>query len=596
MKIILALAIILSVIPTPPEPTNTREQYARHLVETVKESGVYDYDQLRFKTTGTIPSCRQEFYYSLALFSANDAKYDKLANQILGKYLASQVTNPDGPYFGSFYYPELLSKTEGLEWDMFNPIPVFITLSEFGDRVTDANKALALKAFGDIVKGLSKWWYPNHAKPEAIGHTNYHLMYVADLLLASESCGDRLGVSLAINAFENWVSLTKRTGITEFNSPTYLAVDLQALNVIERYGKSKRMQALAMNMTDLILADGLIHFKRPYSMFGANSRSYDVLSGSGKTCRYLELVFGNKFDPPIEPSSILEAWFEHRKPSWLTKIFSQVSSKTFEFSSKWGSEAWQFRKTWFGQSMVLGTSGQAYGSQDRNLVIDRRDGKWVSSFVPVLAINDSPHKLPEMGGGSGLNHPKVPVFTQQSGNKALQLWDVTYNEPEIAMNRLSLAFLFPQSEMLIEDKTKVDSAFAIKSGNDLVMVRPFVSSSDAKTSLVKKDGLMMVEIRLVHDLRGDLGRRFFVGFAVEIAENVFEPEKTFKEWLKKPFEFKVDDSETNVKASFDGLLIDYDAHSKKPLNLPDFDGSVMKSPWTCLDSSGLWTPWESVKF
>jgi hypothetical protein len=164
------------------------------------------------------------------------------------------------------------------------------------------------------------------------------------------------------------------------------------------------------------------------------------------------------------------------------------------------------------------------------------------------------------------------------------------------MNRLSLAFLFPQSELLIEDKTKVDSAFAIKTGNDLVMVRPFVSSSDAKTSLVKKDGLMMVEIRLVHDLRDDLGRRFFVGFAVEIAENVYDPEQTFRDWLKKPLEFKVDDSETNVKASFDGLQIDYDAKSRKPLNRPDFDGSVMKSPWTCLDSSGLWTPWESVKF
>ncbi len=596
MNILLTLVVILSLIPTPPPASNARERFAVRLVSEVKESGVYDYDQLRFKTTGAIPSCRQEFYYCLALLSTNDDKNTDLANEIFAKYLASQVTSLDSPYFGSFFYPELLGKTEGLEWDMFNPIPVFIILGEYQNKITDENNALVLKAFGNIVKGLSKWWYPNHTKPEAIGHTNYHLMYVADLLLASERCGDKLGASLAENAFENWISWTKRNGVTEFNSPTYLAVDLQALNVIEQYSKNKRMQAFARNMANILLADGLIHFKRPYSMFGANSRSYDVLNGSGKTCRYLEMMVSNRFDPPLEPSSILEVWFEHKTTAWLSKLFSELGKGSYEFSSKWGPEAWQFRKTWFGQSMVLGTSGQSYGSQDRNLVIDRKDGKWVGSFVPVLAINDSPHKLPEMGDGSGLNHLRMPVFTQQSGSKALQLWDITYDEPQIAMNRLSLAFLFPQSEMLIEDKTKVDTAFAIKSGSDLVMVRPFVSSSDATVNLAKKDGLMMVEIKLVHDLRADLGRRFFVGFAVEIAENVYDPEQIFKDWLKKPFEFRVDDKETNVKASFDGLLIDYDTQARKPLNLPDFDGSVLKSPWTCLDSLGLWTPWESVKF
>lgn len=581
-----------------PMNENARNIFASKVVKIVLDSGAYNLSELRFKNTGAIPSCRQEFYFALALFATDNKANNDLANEILAKYLPLQVTDQQSPYYGSWYYKELLGKTDGLEWDMFNPIPVFHMVFDMPEKLTESNRKLALASMSLVSKGLAAKWYPNHIKPEAIGHTNYHLMYCADLLLASEYCEDRLGQSLAVAALENWLSWTKRNGVTEFNSPTYLAVDLQALSAIELYSKDKRAVELAMTAADILIADGLIHFKKPKALLGANSRSYEVLSGTGKSCSYLEMAISNRVADPKDPSSILDVFFWHRLDGWVSGLLAKLRNEEYTFESKWAPDLWAVRKTWFGESLVLGTSGMGYGSQDRNLVVDRQDSSWLCSFVPVIAINDSPDKLPEIGGGSGHNHIKTPVFTVQDGNKALQLFDITYKEPDFDMNRLSLAFLFPKSEIITFDNpAKPDSPFAIKTDNDLVMVRPFVSSSDATIHLHQKAELTIIETRLVHDLRKDVGRRFFVGFAIEIAENAYDAKATFETWLKKPFAFAHDEKLENVNVSFDGLKIDYDTKTRRPRNIPLSSGEVFSTPWTCMDENGLWTSdWGNIRF
>ena len=575
-----------------------RKTFASKVVKIVFDSGAYSLSELRFKRNGGIPSCRQEFYFALALLSTDDKANNDLANEILAKYLPLQVDDPKSPYYGSWYYKELLEKTDGLEWDMFNPIPVFHMIFDMPEKLTESNRKLAIEAMNLVSKGLAVKWYPNHIKPEAIGHTNYHLMYCADLLLASEYCEDKLGQSLAVSALDNWLSWTKRNGVTEFNSPTYLAVDLQALSTIELYSKNPKAIKLAMVASDILIADGLLHFKKPKALLGANSRSYDVLSGTGKSCSYLEMAVSNRVADPKDPSSILDVFFGHRLDGWVSGLLEKFRNEKYTFESKWATDTWAVRKTWFGESLVLGTSGMGYGSQDRNLVVDRQDSSWLCSFVPVIAINDSPEKLPEIGGGSGHNHIKTPVFTVQNENKALQLFDVTYTEPDFDMNRLSLAFLFPKSEIIIlDDSPKPDSPFAIKTDNDLIMVKPFVSSDDATVHFHQKDQFSIIEIRLVHDLRKDVGRRFFAGFAVEIAENVYDAKATFEDWLKKPHYLKTNDLQKNVVVSFDGLKIDYNTEKKRPNNVPDSTGTVFSTPWTCMDENGLWTSdWGNIGF
>ncbi|NTU61769.1 MAG: hypothetical protein HGA95_05565, partial [Caldiserica bacterium] len=280
MKKLCFLIAIVIALPgfVLPGSEKGRSIAAEAIVKSVSDSKTYNFTELRFNYRGSVPSCRQEFYFAMALLATDDQSDIELANRILEKYLPMQVTDPTSPYFGSWYYKELLEKKDGLEWDMFNPIPVLHMVYAMPEKLTESNRKLAKKALGNVSKGLAEKWYPDHVKPEAIGHTNYHLMYCADLLLASEYCEDRLGQSLAVSALENWLSWTKRNGITEFNSPTYLAIDLQALSAIELYSKDIQAVKLASMASDILIADGLLHFKRPKALIGGNSRSYDVAS------------------------------------------------------------------------------------------------------------------------------------------------------------------------------------------------------------------------------------------------------------------------------------------------------------------------------
>ena len=587
-KFCLILAIIIS-LPAMTSLKGDREHFASKLEGMIIKEGLYDFASLRFRHNGAIPSCRQEFYFALTLMATSVESDIRTGNEILAKYLACQVTNPDSPYYGSFYYPELLEKTEGIEWDMFNPIPILTMLNAMPERITKENRELAVKAMELVWKGLAQRWFPFHSKPEAIGHTNYHLMYCADMLLSAQYCGDRFGQALAMIAFENWVNWTKNNGVTEFNSPTYTAIDLQALDLIEKYSTNKRAQHLAKVMSDLIIADGVIHYKRPFPiLYGANSRSYDVLTTDGKTCRYIEMSLTGRINAPLEVSAIMELFYEHKVEGWVNALISRTRNTQFEFKSHWGSYPWQVRKTWFGNHFVLGTSASTYGSQDRNLVIDAKDGRWDNSFVPVVAINDKPEELPHIGGGSGHNHLTVPTFTVADGPKALQLYDITYKEHDFDMNRLSLVLMFTNSTIMTADKNPdASTPFAVVTNQDLIMVRPFVSSNDCTVAMHQKDHLTIIEYRLVHDLRKDLRRRFFAGFAIEIAEDVYDAKATFEAWLAKPFTFKADTTKNLVSASFEGLKIDYDTKLSKPLNLPPGDYGVFETPWTCVEDDGI---------
>jgi hypothetical protein len=129
------------------------------------------------------------------------------------------------------------------------------------------------------------------------------------------------------------------------------------------------------------------------------------------------------------------------------------------------------------------------------------------------------------------------------------------------------------------------------------MVRPFVSSDDATIHKHQKGELTIIELRLVHDLRKDLGRRFFAGLSVEVAENVYDAKAVFEAWISKPFTFKVDEHDKRVNVSFDGLKIDYDITRKRPTGLPNSTGAVFSTPWTCMDDNGLWTSdWGEIGF
>ncbi|MEZ4813077.1 MAG: hypothetical protein R2883_06305 [Caldisericia bacterium] len=262
------------------------EEAALFIIDAIQEKDIYDFNELRFKTSGNIPTCRSEFRFSLCLLSSENKSHQEHGNRILRKYLNSQVRNSESPYYGAWYYPELLSAKSGLEWDMFVPITIFQIYFELAGRLEPETKEILLESLQTCSKGLIRTWFNDYKS--TLTHTNYHLLFVCDLLLSSEISNNPVGQFFAKIAFDAFIKYSLENGIYEFNSPTYQAVDLQALYLIEQYSTDSDMKTLAKNWADYILLDLLIHYNPSAKrLSGANSRSYNVISGSGGSVKEL---------------------------------------------------------------------------------------------------------------------------------------------------------------------------------------------------------------------------------------------------------------------------------------------------------------------
>lgn len=574
--------------------TDNAKKMADYIVNQVVERDMYDFGAHEFRERGSIPSIRNEFYFAQVLLATGEDAWIYHARMILDKYLKLQDLDESSKTYGSWYYKDLLGN-QNLEFDMFLPIPLIQIWHYQGDLLGDDLKTLMKESFGHCVEGLAKNWYPNHAIPHAIGHTNYHLMYVCDLLLLGEITGDSNAQSLAMIAFDNWVEKTLETGVTEFNSPTYLGVDIRSLATIESLSANEKAQTLARNWIDFILADIGVHLlekkDKPY-LTGANSRSYEVLAGTGMAIKAYYWCFGKDItEPSID--DILFAYITHKSNPAILSLQTRTKEEGFLFKSRWGLDLWETRQTWFGKDFIIGTSGKSYGPQDRTVVFDRRDEKWPFSMTQVIQINDRPDELPQMGGGSGRNHLRLPMFINHEKNRFIELIDIWPSKKELmSAQRISLTFVLPQKFSVISPRNAAfpvrmnfDTPFGIIVDNDMVFMRAKLIGHDPPSRHFRqlgKRGIAALEKNIVSGEDVKDFKCAYVALFVEVAHDVGNDIRAvFEELCNAPFEAEL--KNTILSVSCKNLKLDYETINRKPLCSPNLAiSNVAESPWTCL--------------
>ncbi len=564
------------------------QQVADLIIEKVFSRGLYDIEGLRFREMGNIPTCRDEFRFALCLLSSNKENYHELGNSILRKYLVSQVRNTDNPYYGSWRYPEYVAVDEGLEWDMFIPLIVFQIWFDVRDRLEEDVIELMQESIVICSKGLVLTWFSDYRS--TLSHTNYHLMFVADLLISSEISGNGIGEGFAKIAFDAFVEWTLENGITEFNSPTYLAVDLQALYSIERYSTDETMRKVAQNWIDFILTDAMIHFVGKQNwMCGANSRSYNVIAGTGGTVLELvRLIRGGLTKDMIgSVGDISTCYFDYTFPSWMDDLMSRID-REFLFQSRWSDDPWAIRKTYFDQSFTVGSTGRSYGAQDRTVVIDlSRKTQSSCQLVPVISVNDNPSRLPSLGGGSGHNHLNIPIFCDHNANKLIQLSHIRFKGNVTSeINRLALTFIVPIESEIEYVKGE---GFAVYMPDSKAFIAPFflkqVGDYSAKYKFRSDNmsGCRFVDFELARFDEGIVSiDDVFVGFAMEVYDSATSI--NLKEWLLES-DLRVMKNNDIIECGFGELSIDYSIHDQYPLNMPLAPPEyICYSPFTCVSN------------
>jgi hypothetical protein len=158
-------------------------------------------------------------------------------------------------------------------------------------------------------------------------------------------------------------------GTSEYNSPTYTAVDIDGLDFIFRFAARQEGRSQAEALLRLFWTDVAANwFPASGRLAGSQSRSYDYLSGAGYLTHFL------RYQGWIEETAVHRvtdlqrpALCQWQPPADLTAIrngFPRIVRQS------WGPQLVQSRTHAMYADVSLGTSGAAYGTTDMPLTVD----------------------------------------------------------------------------------------------------------------------------------------------------------------------------------------------------------------------------------
>ncbi|MCL4205474.1 MAG: hypothetical protein KJ000_23575 [Pirellulaceae bacterium] len=158
-------------------------------------------------------------------------------------------------------------------------------------------------------------------------------------------------------------------GTSEYNSPTYTAVDIDGLDFIFRFAARKEGRRQAEALLRLFWTDVAANwFPASGRLAGSQSRSYDYLSGSGHLKHFVR-YHGWIEETAVDRVTDLQrpALCQWQPPADLMAVRDKFSRTVRQ---SWGPQLVQSRTHAMYADISLSTSGAAYGTTDMPLTID----------------------------------------------------------------------------------------------------------------------------------------------------------------------------------------------------------------------------------
>jgi hypothetical protein len=131
-----------------------------------------------------------------------------------------------------------------------------------------------------------------------VAYTNITLLDVHNSILGGQLVGWPGWIERGARKLERWAAYTLASGAPrEYNSPTYLGVDLAALAAIAEHAADARTRLLARLMEERLWLHLAAHYHHPSAQIaGPHSRAYqdDVTGGRGRTKMILYRLLGDE--------------------------------------------------------------------------------------------------------------------------------------------------------------------------------------------------------------------------------------------------------------------------------------------------------------
>jgi hypothetical protein len=271
-------------------------------------------------------------WYAHCLLVRNLDDDAALAQKIINAALDLQERRPDDPHYGNF------------RWFLEDPVVTDLNACQFAvealvhlllrvsDRLTEETKrhiADSMRLALCEANRLDVHWT----------YTNIYLLDVHNSILGGRLLGDDVVRGRGECRLREWAERTKEAGAPhEFNSPTYSAVQINALAAIAQFAEDPAIESLALEMEQFVWRHVARYWHAPtMQLSGPHSRAYrrDVTGAPGflkvvlhKLLQDPRLLAGTPhYSGPDTEGEVQVAVTEYHCPRDAESMFQQAGSR-----------------------------------------------------------------------------------------------------------------------------------------------------------------------------------------------------------------------------------------------------------------------------
>ncbi len=302
----------------------------------------------------------------------------------------SQEMNPASPDYGTVPWnmgPR--QETEDANAIEFTCLPLGAILTRYHARLSNS--------FLDQIKPhLAAALVAIRHHRVGVTYTNIYLMRITNLLLLGEATGDADATKLAMDFLDRWFESTRRYGIGEYNSPTYMETQINCATLAYDCTTDPAAKEKFKHVLDVLWADACASYDpATQQLGGASSRDYGFMDGTGPVDRYFFLA-GLRTIPPVTTllndmsGPFCDAVETDYRPDDRMLSLGRNVEKEFRCGVPWPGP-WDDRTYFSTAAFSLGSSATSYDAQDRIVGLRFGSGK----PLPVISVFLDPYDKPD---------------------------------------------------------------------------------------------------------------------------------------------------------------------------------------------------------
>jgi hypothetical protein len=411
----------------------------------------------------------------------------KVAQELLRLAFSYQEMDEKSPHYGSVPWQAGHPEIVDLNADEFASQALGPIWLHYGDRLGEEFKAKMrphLKAFLAAMQ---------RREMKTPSYTNIFLMRATNTILLGQAVGDDDAVHRGTGWIDDWITYTRRTGIREFDSPTYYATDLNSLVMGYAYASAKTTREKFKTILDLFWTDIAANYMPERGcLTGPNSRNYSFLDSYGGVDLHLYLS-GFRASQNITHVDLEKIYGvecdagDAYQPG--AQIYDLARQPERTITSRWEPGD---RYSYLAGGLEMGCANADYGQQDKLITVEMASSK---PGFPVMAVIpdvfDSPYgtvKTPDSSGHQKPTHLKLHPTVVQERGMMLALLDLNPADAKSDAATLATNVLLPaKADVVLLDGRAVG---IISAGLDLAAGRQSV--------LAVREGTHAAAIRVLH--------------------------------------------------------------------------------------------------